>query len=125
MKRALFCLALALLFSACSSAKVRILPGANGVNKVVSSDHEKEDAEEAAIKEANNFCEKQKRRMYVVKENKTNYNGSMNENTRKGVRSASQTAAVLGGGILGDAGMAGYSMTSNHEYEAKFFFTCR
>lgn len=116
-----------LLVTACSSAKVRILPGANGVNKVVSSDREKDDAEEAALKEANKFCERDHKRMYVMKEQKTNYKGSMKEETRNGVRNASKTAMMMGGmdSPLGNLGTAGYSMTNDRDYEAKFFFQCR
>lgn len=116
-----------LVLASCSSAKVRIMPMENGVNKVISSDREKEDAEEAAIKEANKYCEKGGQRMVIVKEQKTAYNGQMNENTRKTVRNASKTAMMMGqaGGVLSQAGMSGYSMTNDRDYEAQFMFTCK
>lgn len=130
-------LCLALAFQACSTAKVRILPGENGVNRVVSRDIEKDDAEEAALKQANKYCEKMGKQMYVVKEDKTDYQGSMDENTRKTVRKASRTAMILGGpvgvasdsvgaaGVLSGAGAVGHTMTSDRDYEAKFTFRCK
>jgi hypothetical protein len=128
---------LALIFQACSTAKVRILPGEDGVNRVVSRDIEKDDAEEAAVKQARKYCDEQGRQMYVVKEDKTNYQGSMKEDTRKTVRNASKAAMILGGpagvlsesvgvgGAVSGAGMAGYSMTSDRDYEAQFTFRCK
>lgn len=130
-------LCISFLFGACSTAKVRILPGEDGVNRVVSRDIEGDGAEEAAVEKAKKYCEEQGKQMYVVKENKTNYTGSMNENTRKTVRNASKAAMVLGGpagmatdsvgigGAVSGAGMAGYSMTSDRDYTAEFQFRCK
>lgn len=127
MKHVVVFTVLALVFAACSSAKVRILPGENGVNKVVSADIEREDAEEAALEEANKYCEKRGKHMFVVREDKTAYKGSMNETTRKGVRAASRTAVMVGqaGGVLSQAGMGGYSATNDRDYEATFQFRCK
>src|SRR5437868_9622431 len=47
-----------LILSACSTASVRVMPGEDGTNRVVSKDIEQEGAEEAAVKAANEFCEK-------------------------------------------------------------------
>jgi hypothetical protein len=137
LKTALILVLATTSFQACSTAKVRILPGEDGINRVVSKDIEKENAEEAALKKANDFCEDQNKKMYVVKEDKTAYQGSMNENTRKAVRNGSKAAMILGGpagvlsrsvgvgGAVSGAGMAGYSMTSDRDYEAQFTFRCR
>jgi len=137
VKRLAFALALILPFAACSTAKVRIFPGEDGVNRVVSKDIEKDDAEEAAMKKATAFCEDQGKKLYVVKEDSTKYNGSMDEGTRKVVRNGSKVAMAMGGpvgvasqsagigGALGGAGMVGYGMTSDRDYEAQFTFKCK
>lgn len=121
----------------CSTAKVRILPGENGRNRAVSRDIEKDDAEEAAIEKAREYCEKQGKQMYVLKEEKTDYQGSMDESTRKTVRNASKAAMILGGpagvlsssagvgGAVSGAGAVGYSMTRDRDYEARLEFTCK
>lgn len=121
----------------CSTAKVRVMPGEDGVNHVISRDIERDDAEEAAVDEAKKYCEDQGKTMVVVKNEQTNYEGSMDEDTRKNVRNASKAAMILGGpagvatesgvvgGALGGAGAVGYSMTSDRDYEAKFTFKCK
>lgn len=122
--------------AACSTAKVRILPG-EGVNKVVSTDYEKDDAEEAAIKEATEYCEKQHKRVaFVNPDNKSQYTGKMDEGTRNTVRKASKTAMILSGpvgvgtnsgaagGILGGAGIIGHEMTNDRDYKAEWNFKC-
>lgn len=133
----IFISSLTLLLQACSTARVRILPGEDGVSRVVSRDIEKDGAEEAAFEKANDYCEKQGRKMYVVKEDVTNYQGSMKEETRKNVRNASKAAMILGGpagllsnstgvgGVVSGAGIVGYSMTSDRDYEAQFTFRCK
>lgn len=129
--------AFSLMTQGCSTAKVRILPGEDGNNQVVSRDIERDDAEEAAADEAKEYCEKQGKKLYVVKEEKTAYQGSMDEDTRKTVRNASTAAILLGGptgvlsnsagvgGAVAGAGMAGHAMTSDRDYEARFTFTCK
>jgi len=122
--------------AACSTAKVRILPGEN-VNKVVSTDYEKDDAEEAAIKEATEYCKEQHKRVAFVNQgNKSQYTGSMDESTRNNVRKASKAAMILSGpvgvgtdsgaagGILGGAGIVGHEMTNDRDYKAEWDFKC-
>ncbi len=125
------------ILQACSTAKVRIMPGNDGVNRVVSRDIEKDDAEEAAVDKANDYCEDQDKHMVVIKEEKTSYNGSMDENKRKTIRNASKAAVIMSGpagvmsdstavgGVLGGAGTVGYTMTSDRDYEAQFTFRCK
>lgn len=114
-----------LTLAACSSAKVRGLPGEDGIHRVVSRDIEKDDAEEAAMDEAKEFCDDQKKMMYVVKEETTKYQGSMEEETRKTVRNASKAAVILGGAAGSSAGQVGYAMTGDRDYEAQFTFRCK
>lgn len=124
-------------FTACSTAKVRILPGEDGINRVSSKDREKDGAEEAALDKANSYCENQKKQMLVVREDKTSYEGSMNEETRNAIRKASKLA-MLGawpvgifskstalGSAVGGAGLVGHTMTNDRDYEAKFSFRCK
>ena len=130
-------LAIVLVATGCSTARVRVLPGENGINQVISNDIEKDGAESAAVKEANEYCEQRGKQMYVTKEEKTAYQGSMNEGTRNTVRNASKAAMILGGpagvltnsmgigGAVGGAGMAGHVMTSDRDYESRFTFTCK
>lgn len=124
------------LVSACSTAKVRILPG-EGVHKVVSTDYEKDDAEEAAIKEATEYCHKMNKQVaFVNSDKKSEYTGKMDENTRNTVKKASNAAIILSGplgvgtrsgavgGILGGAGIVGHEMTNDRDYKAEWDFKC-
>lgn len=124
------------VFSACSTAKVRILPGEQ-VNKVVSTDYEKDDAEEAAIKEATEYCQKQNKRVaFVNPSNQSQYTGKMDEGTRNTVKKASKAAVIASGplgvgthsatagGILGTAGMIGHTMVNDRDYKAEWDFKC-
>ncbi len=125
------------LATACSTAKVRVFPGADGTNRVVSRDIERDGAEEAAYKHAQDYCKDRGKEMVLAQEQRTSYEGSMNEDTRKTVRNASKAAVLLGGpagvlsqnavvgGAVSGAGMAGYSMTSDRDYEARFMFQCK
>lgn len=125
------------LVSACSTAKVRILPG-EGVHKVVSTDYEKDDAEEAAVKEATEYCHKMNKQVAFVNSDKKSaeYTGKMDENTRNTVKKASNAAIILSGplgvgtrsgavgGILGGAGIVGHEMTNDRDYKAEWDFKC-
>jgi hypothetical protein len=128
--------ALIIFAGACSTAKVRILPGET-VNKVVSTDYEKDDAEEAAIKEATDYCKQYNKRVaFVNPGNKSQYTGKMDENTRTTVKKASNAAMILSGpvgvgtrsgaagGILGSAGIIGHEMVNERDYKAEWDFKC-
>ncbi len=137
MNKKIYTLALSLIIlSACSTAKVRILPGET-VNKVVSTDYEKDDAEEAAIKEATEYCKLQNKRVaFVNPANKSQYTGKMDEGTRSTVKKASNAAMILSGpvgygthngvagGILGGAGIVGHEMVNDRDYKAEWDFKC-
>jgi hypothetical protein len=125
-----------LLALGCSTASVRVMPGEDGNNKVVARDIEKDGAEEAAVKAANKYC-KSKNQEAVYSGDKTNYTGSMDEETRNTVRNASKAAVILGGpsmggmgdpspgAVVGTAGTVGYSMTSDKDYESVVTFKCK
>jgi hypothetical protein len=129
-------LSFVILMSACSTAKVRILPGETS-NKVISTDYEKDDAEEAAAKEATAYClQYNKRIAFVNPSNKTEYTGKMDEGTRHTVKKASHAAMILSapvgagtgngaaGGILGSAGLIGHEMVNDRDYKAEWEFKC-
>jgi hypothetical protein len=137
----IFTLSFCFFLQACSSAKVRVMPGETDVNKVVATDYEKDDAEEAANDAAQEYCKKRGKEAAFVKD-ESKYKGSMDENTRKTVRKASKAAMVLGGAgvgagtavgagttapgaILGSAGTVGTIMTNDRDYEATVLFKCK
>lgn len=132
-----FLLAMPILIVACSTAKVRVLPGESGVNRVVSRDIEKDDAEEAAMDHAMDYCKDQGKALVVINEKKTAYEGTMDEEKRNTIRKASKAAVILGGaagtatqdpalgGVVSGAGMAGHVMTSDRDYKAEFTFRCK
>ena len=124
------------LGAGCSTAKVRVMPGENGLNRVVVRDIERDDAEEEAVESANEYCEKRKKTAVFVNKDKTQYTGSMDESTRNTVRKASTAAMVLGGigvapsrtrsagSVLGSAGTIGRIMTSDRDYQTEVEFKC-
>jgi hypothetical protein len=117
------------LFAAagCSTAKVRVMPGENGLNRAVSRDIERDNAETAAVDAANEYCEKRKQSAVFVSTDKTKYTGDMDESTRNTVRKASGVASVLGGfgTPIGQAGQAGRMMTNDRDYESAVAFRCK
>jgi hypothetical protein len=136
MKQFLLILIFSLSAFACSTAKVRILPGESS-NRVVVTDFERDDAEEAASRAASDYCERRGRELMYIG-NQTNYTGDMDESTRKIVRNGSKAAMLLGGTgsafrghtqgpaeLLGTAGTVGYVMTSNRDYQTSMEFKCR
>lgn len=121
--------------NACSTASVRVMPGEDGTHRIISKDIEQEGAEEAAIKAANEFCEKRNLTAVFVNE-KTQYKGDMDEQTRKNVRKASQAGMILGGvgagtgnsglgAVLGTAGTIGYATTNDRAYQNEVVFKCK
>jgi hypothetical protein len=87
----------------------------------VAKDQEREDAEEAALDKAKDFCEEKNQQFVIVKES-SKYQGSMDEDARKTVRNASKAVTILG---AGNAGSVGYAMTSDRDYEAEVVFKCK
>lgn len=127
-------LCLLVLFG-CSTASVRVMPGEDGTNRIISKDIEQEGAEEAAVKAAHEFCEKRGLSAVFVKEN-TSYKGDMDEQTRKNVRTASKVGGLVGGvglgtrhngagAILGTASAIGYGVTNDRAYENEVLFKCK
>lgn len=124
--------------SGCSTAKVRVMPGEEGVNRVIADDIEKDGAEKASVDAAEDFC-KERHKHAVFFKNETKYTGSMNEDTRNTIRSASRAASIVGfqtrtasagtgmssPGLLENAGTAGSSMTNNRDYKSEMTFKCQ
>jgi hypothetical protein len=121
---------------ACSTAKVRILPG-EVENKVVSTDYESDDAEEAAIEAATEYCKKRSRNVaFINPDQKSQYTGKMDEGTRNTVKKASDAAIMVSGpvgvssrsagaaGVLGTAGIIGRQMVNDRDYRAEWRFKC-
>ena len=122
------------LLAACSTASVRVMPGADGTNKVVARDVEKYTAEEAAVEAAKDYCTERGKQAYFLSDS-AKYTGDMDEAQRASVRKGSETATILGGVIRATdvkdaaiifegAGAAGRTATSGKDYEAEVRFTC-
>jgi hypothetical protein len=115
-----------------------VRPGVNGTHRVVIRETEKWKSEEEAISQANHFCENERNntRAAIVEE-KTTYNGAMDENTRSTVKNASRAAMVVGGMIgaashdpipgvaVSGAGTAGHIMTNGKDYTTDMKFKCQ
>ena len=110
------------VFQGCSTASVRVLPGANGQHRVVVRDVEKHNAEEAAVEGAKEYCEKSRQQYFVVSEN-TKYTGEMDETARNTIRKASGVLGVIGG--THEIGAAGREITSDKDYVSEVVFECR
>jgi hypothetical protein len=121
--------------AACSTAKVRIMPGENGVNTIVSTDYEKDDAEEALVDKAKDYCKDSNKQAIFLK-NGSNYTGKMDEGTRNTVKKASNAAILVGGagygthnntagGVLSGAGIVGRTMVNDRDYRAEAQFKCQ
>lgn len=105
----------------CSTASVRVLPGEDGVNRIVSRDIEKEGAEEAAVDAANDYC-KDRGKSAIFLDEKTQYTGSMDENTRRNVRMGGKAAQAVGmtmGGLKGNRNSDRSKEISDLEWERK------
>ena len=126
-----------LVASACSTAKVRIMPGEAGTNKVISTDYESDGAEKAAIDQATDYCKDRGRQVvFIDPDNKSKYIGKMDEGTRHAIKKASQAAVMVGGpvgvasrdavlgGAIGTAGVVGHEMVNDRDYMAEWTFKC-
>lgn len=112
----------ALILTSCSTASVRLLPGSKGVHKVLVRDIELEDAEEAAVKAAKDYCEERDQEAVFVKQ-KSNYTGKMDESTRKGVRAASDAVNLIpGAGLISSMGKA---VVNDRDYFSGALFKCQ
>ena len=122
--------------AACSTAKVRIIPGENGVNTVVSTDYEKDDAEEAMIDKVKDYCKDYNKQAVFLKSGQAAYTGKMDEGTRNTIKKASNAAILVGGtgygtghntagGIIGTTGMVGRTMVNDRDYRAEAQFKCQ
>src|SRR3712207_968926 len=87
---------LALSLGACSTAKVRMMPGEDGVHKVVVRDIERDNTEERAVEEAHEYCEEHGNKQAVFVKEEVKYTGTMDEGDRNTIRKASTAAMILG-----------------------------
>lgn len=106
----------------CSSAQTRIMPGEGEKLKVVATDYAKDDAAEAAVDAANDWCEDRKKAALFYSESDPKYLGALDEKTTAGVRVASTMGWAMG---IEGAGMAGYAATADSKYEVQMTFSCR
>jgi hypothetical protein len=128
----------AILLIACAHHR-DVRPSADGINYVVVRDPTREAAERSALRQANHYCESLEKHAAIVSE-KSDYKGSMDENTRETLRKASAAAMILGGGagvlghepgvrsggsVVGAAGTVGAVMTSGDDYVAEMKFKCQ
>lgn len=112
----------------------------DGVHKVSVKAEEGEAAERSAVAQAQHYCEETYKKNAAFIEEKTNYKGEMDENTRKTVKKASTAAQVIGstvgvfggdqptrtgGAVLGGAGTVGGIMTSGNDYHTEMKFKCQ
>jgi hypothetical protein len=122
------------MLSACT-ASVRVMPGADDVNRVVARDIEKHWAEKAAHKAAVEYCEEHGLEAVFISD-ETWYEGSMDEQQRETIRRQSEAAIIISGiiksngnedagAVVESAGVAGSTMTSGRDYTAEVEFTCR
>jgi hypothetical protein len=107
-------------------AHVRVLPGPGGEHRVVVRDVERDGAEKAALSAAEKYCEEHGGEIVVLEES-TVYTGSMDEETRKVIRNASEATRVIDPAHenIGQAGAVGSIMTSDRDYEAEIIFKCQ
>lgn len=124
---------MAILF-ACATASVRVMPGADGTNRVVVRDVEKHTAEEAAVEAARSYCGEQGQEAIFLSDS-VKYTGTMDEAQRAAIRKHAETATIAGGVIRATevrdaaiifegAGAIGRTETSGKDYEAEVRFTC-
>lgn len=109
-----------IMIAGCSSAKVRILPGEKGVNTVISSDYEQDDAEEAMVDKANDYCKDQGKHAIFLNTGNSKYTGKMDEGARNGVRKAGRVAGNMGLYKIGGISDA----LSDRDYRAESKFKC-
>jgi len=110
--------------AACSTAHKRVMSTAEGANKIVIDDIEREKAEDEAFKSAQKYC---KDKQVVILNEKTEYRGTIDEKQRNLIRKASKTAWGLSkiGSPVATAGKAGQMMTSDRDYHTEITFKCQ
>jgi hypothetical protein len=126
-----------LFLNGCRTTK-DVMPGENGINRVSLKTSDGDGGRNKAVKEAKRYCSKRNQEAIFLSD-KTEYKGTMDEETRNTIRNASTAAMVVGGmaqsgavtplidpaGVLPAAGMAGHIMTSNNDYQTEVKFKCQ
>ncbi len=109
---------------ACSTAHKKVMSTAEGANKIVVDDIEREKAEDEAFKSAQKYCKSKK---VVVLNEKTEYRGTMDEKQRNLIRKVSKTVWGLSktGSPVETTGKAGQIMTSDRDYHTEITFKCQ
>ena len=117
-------LLIGLALAACSTARKRVISTADGTQKVVVDDIERDKAENQAFKSAKKYC---KEKQVVVLSEKTEYRGTMDEKQRNLIRKASKAAWMVSksGSPVGTVGEAGQMMTSDRDYRTEIEFKCQ
>src|SRR4051812_32386360 len=112
-----FAASLALVSVSCSTASVRVMPGVNGAHRAVARDIHQEGAEEAAVKGANEYCEKRGKEARFVQD-RPRYTGKMDGDPRNSLEKGSKPPMLLAGNgtPTGTASAAGHMMTSDRDY---------
>lgn len=130
--------AIALLVTSCAHHR-DVRPGADGHHRIIVRAPEERAAEQDALKQAQTYCKKHGKKSPAILEEKTEYEGSMDENQRKTIRNASKAAGVVGGSmgvfggrkernagaVVGGAGAVGAIMTGDDAYVTQMTFLCQ
>jgi hypothetical protein len=125
---------LMVMATACAKSNIRVMPAADGTNKVVARDAVKYNAESAAFEAAKAYCEDRGQEAVFLSDD-VEYTGSMDESQREKIQDASGTATIVAGviratdardaAVIFEGGAAvGRSVTSGQDYEAVVRFTC-
>ena len=105
--------------AACSSAKKRVMPGADGNHKVVATDYKKEDSAEAAVDAANDFCEDRGKTAAFTSE-KQKYQGKYDEKTNDMTDKAADVVDIATGSWMGSV----LRTSSNEDNKTEMTFRC-
>ena len=128
------------LATSCATTK-DVMPGEDGINRVSLNASDDDRGRELAISEAKAYCH-DKNQEAIFLDDKTKYKGSMDEDTRKTIKQASNAAMLVGGlsnvgswsagdyhndtgNVIGGAGAVGHVMTSGNDYQVEVKFKCR
>lgn len=122
--------------AACSHHR-DVRPGAKGVHTVIVQSDTKSGGAEYALDQAEDFCDDQDKRHYIISE-KVHYEGSMDEESYRSSKSLANAAKVGGtaanifgghresnlGGIAAVGGIAGDAYLGD-PYRVKMTFKCK
>ncbi len=119
MKKTLFLLIAIVAISACGS-KARVMRMENGINRAEHVDVDKEKTKAKVTEAANDFCEDEKKKAVVVKED-TTFSGTLDEKSTGVLRTAGVVTGVLG---QREASRATKGATLDSKYTTVLTFKC-